>query len=212
MFNKIFSKYLLNLLKKFNQIQSWKKRNYLGYAPQFIKESIFLRDAISNEQWVETGTGKGVTTNFLAGSFPYVYTIEPNKYLYEQNIQINKMKNISYLNDTSENILSELLSKLNGDINFWLDGHYSGGISFKGKKNCPIEKELEAISKNILNFKKITIFIDDIRCFLSKLEEYKDYPTIDFLVDWSRKNKFIWKIEHDIFIMQNYSPVDKYNL
>jgi hypothetical protein len=212
MFNKIFSKYLLNLLKKFNQIQSWKKRNYLGNAPQFIKESIFLRDAISNAQWVETGTGKSLTTNFLAGSFPYVYTIEPSKYLYEQNIKINKIKNISYLNDTSENILPELLSKLSGDINFWLDGHYSGGITFKGKKNCPIEKELEAISKNILNSKKITIFIDDVRCFLSKLEEYKDYPTIDFLVDWSRKNKFIWKIEHDIFIMQNYSPVDKYNL
>jgi hypothetical protein len=212
MFNKIFSKYLLNLLKKFKQIQSWKKRNYLGNAPQFIKESIFLRDAIPNAQWVETGTGKGVTTKFLASLFPYIYTIEPNKYSYEQAIQNIKMKNISFLNDTSENILPELLSKIKGDINFWLDGHYSGEITFKGKKNCPIEEELEAISKNILNFKKITIFIDDIRCFLSKLEEYKDYPIIDFLVDWSRKNKFIWKIEHDIFIMQNYSPVDKYNL
>jgi hypothetical protein len=209
MFNKIFSKYLLNLLKKFNQIQSWKKRNYLGNAPQFIKELIFLRDAIPNAQWVETGTGKGVTTKFFATSFPFVYTIEPNKYSYEQAIQNIKMKNISFLNDTSENILSELLSKLNGDINFWLDGHYSGGITFKGKKNCPIEKELEDISKNISNFKKILIFIDDIRCFLSKLEEYKDYPTIDFLVDWSRKNKFTWKIEHDIFVMQNYSSVDK---
>ena len=53
------------------------------------------------------------------------------------------------------------------------------------------------------------IFIDDGRCFLSKLEEYNDYPSIDFLVNWSKKNKFLWKIEHDIFIIQNISALTK---
>jgi len=191
MFKKIFSKYFINAFTKFNQTKAWRKRNYLGASPQFIKQSILLRDGIPNAQWVETGTGRGVTTKFLAETFPYVHTIEPSKYLYNQAICNLKLKNINFLNDTSENILSDLLSKLDGDINFWLDGHYSAGMTFKGKKNCPVEEELMAIDKNISNFKKMTIFIDDVRCFLSKLEEYNDYPSIDFLVDWSKKNKFL---------------------
>jgi hypothetical protein len=204
MLKKLFSKYLINQFTKFNEMRSWKKRNYFRNSPQFIKQSIFLRDGISNAQWVETGTGRAVTTRFLAENFPYVYTIEPSKYLYEQAICNLKLKNISFLNGTSENLLSELLLKLNGDINFWLDGHYSGGITYKGKKNCPIFQELIAIDKNISNFSKMKIFIDDIRCFLSDSEEYNDYPSVDFLVDWSRKNKLSWKIEHDMFIMSKY--------
>ena len=190
MFKKIFPKYFINAFTKFNQTKAWRKRNYLGASPQFIKQSILLRDGIPNAQWVETGTGRGVTTKFLAEKFPYVHTIEPSKYLYNQAICNLKLKNINFLNDASENILSDLLSKLNGDINFWLDGHYSAGMTFKGKKNCPVEEELMAIDKNISNFKKMTIFIDDVRCFLSKLEEYNDYPSIDFLVDWSKKINF----------------------
>ena len=209
MLKNLFPKYFINAFSKFNQTKAWKKRNYLGASPQFIKQSILLRDGIPNAQWVETGTGRGVTTKFLAEKFPYVHTIEPSKYLYKQAICNLKLKNINFLNDTSENILSDLLSKLNGDINFWLDGHYSGEMTFKGKKNCPVEEELMAIDKNISNFKKMTIFIDDVRCFLSKLEEYNDYPPIDFLVDWSKKNKFLWKIEHDIFIIQNISAITK---
>jgi hypothetical protein len=209
MFKKLFPKYFINAFVKFNQMKAWRKRNYLGASPQFIKQSILLRDGIPNAQWVETGTGRGVTTKFLAETFPYVHTIEPSKYLYNQAICNLKLKNINFLNDTSENILSDLLSKLNGDINFWLDGHYSAGMTFKGKKNCPVEEELMAIDKNISNFKKMTIFIDDVRCFLSKLEEYNDYPSIDFLVNWSKKNKFLWKIEHDIFIIQNISAITK---
>jgi hypothetical protein len=153
MFKKIFPKYFINAFTKFNQTKAWRKRNYLGASPQFIKQSILLRDGIPNAQWVETGTGRGVTTKFLAETFPYVHTIEPSKYLYNQAICNLKLKNINFLNDTSENILSDLLSKLNGDINFWLDGHYSAGMTFKGKKNCPVEEELMAIDKNISNFK-----------------------------------------------------------
>ena len=203
MLKKFLSKNFLNTLKKFNETRSWKKRNYLENPPQFVKETIFLRDAVPNAKWVETGTGHGVTTKFLAENYPCVHTIEPSKYLYEQTAKNLKLKNIFFINDTSENILSKLLSKLHGDINFWLDGHYSGQGTYKGKINCPIKEELIAIDKNITNFKRISIFIDDVRCFLSDTEEYYNYPSINFLVNWSREKNFAWKIEHDIFIMQN---------
>ena len=94
------------------------------------------------------------------------------------------------------------MPKLSGDINFWLDGHYSAGKTFKGEKDCPIEDELNAIEENLENFAKISILIDDIRLFLPKSSNYSDYHSIDYLIDWARRLNMRWRIEHDIFIIQ----------
>ena len=107
-------------------------------------------------------------------------------------------RNVSLFNDTSENVLPSLLPKLNGDINFWLDGHYSAGITFKGDKDWPVVDELSAIEANFDNFEKISILIDDVRLFLLSESEHSDYPSIDYLVDWARKMNMRWRIEHDI--------------
>ena len=66
------------------------------------------------------------------------------------------------------------------------DGHYSSGITFKGDKDCPVEEELNAIKENIDNFENVCILIDDVRCFVGDKPEFSDYPSIDYLVDWSR--------------------------
>ena len=201
--NLLFSKTSVSI-QKYKEIRSWKKRMYSEHSPQFIKEEVFLKYGIKNAKWIETGTCHGITTKFLADNYPQVYSIEPSKDLYDRAVQNFEGRNVDLFNNCSENVLPDLLSKLNGDINFWLDGHYSGGVTFKGKKDCPVEDELLAINENISNFTKITILIDDVRCFLAKSPDYYGYPSIDYLVDWSRKNKFYWRIEHDIFIMRNH--------
>ena len=43
----------------------------------------------------------------------------------------------------------------------------------------------------------MNILIDDIRLFDSN---FQNYPSKDLLVDWCKKNKLSWEIEHDIFI------------
>ena len=174
-------------------------------APQFVKEKVFIKYGIPNVQWVETGTYLGVTSDFLAKNFSNVYSIEPEKGLYENAVKKFFGRNINFFNDVSETVLPKLLPTLNGDCNFWLDGHYSAGITFKGNKDCPVEDELNAIQDNLGNFKKLTILIDDVRCFLQIDPQYSNYPSINFLVDWARKNDFKWRIEQDIFIMQNYN-------
>jgi hypothetical protein len=114
---------------------------------------------------------------------------------------IDKTKKIKLYNGFSENIFPRLLPNLNGDCNFFLDGHYSGGDTVKGEKECPIIEELTSIKNNLLNFNNVTILIDDVRCFLPKYRS-KDYPDINYLVNWSVSNNFEWRIEHDIFVMQ----------
>ena len=183
-------------------ISDWKRRDFLENSPQIVKQKVFHKYGIKDAVWVETGTYLGSTTSYLSGLFPHVYTVEPEPKLYAAACKRFKGKNVTLFNDVSENIFPSLLPKLSGNVNFWLDGHYSAGITFKGKKDCPVEDELIAIEKNIDNFDQITILIDDVRCFLPNNSSYRDYPSIDYLVDWARRMNFHWRIEHDIFIMQ----------
>ena len=189
-------------IQKNRGMHKWKQREYSGNTPQFIKELIFVKYAIDGANWVETGTYKGTTTNFLGNRFPHVYTIEPAQNLYNKACKRFNGRNITLFNNVSEKVFPILLPKLSGDINFWLDGHYSAGKTFKGDKDCPIEDELNAIEENLENFAKISILIDDIRLFLPESSNYSDYPSIDYLVDWARRLNMRWRIEHDIFIIQ----------
>ena len=189
-------------VKKKREMRKWKERDFSDNSPQLVKEKVFSRYGIANAAWVETGTYMGTTTAFLSKRYPHVYSIEPGLALYEAACKRFNGANITLFNDVSENVFPTLLPKLNGDFNFWLDGHYSSGVTFQGSTDCPVEDELAAIEKNIANFSKLSILIDDVRCFLPINSEYSDYPSIDYLVDWARRMGMRWCIEHDIFIMQ----------
>jgi hypothetical protein len=181
------------------QLKHWRKRNYLENAPQFIKEKVLEKYSIENANWVETGTYMGDTTYFLSKKYPHIYSIEPNVEFYKEALNIFKGSNVTLFNNVSENTLPTLLPTLKGNLNFWLDGHYSGGETFKGNKECPIKDELNSIEVNFDNFEKISIFIDDVRLFLSSTY---DYPSIDYLVDWTRRLDMKWRIVNDIFIIE----------
>ena len=198
----ILPKQLVKQFETYRIIKKWGKTNFLEHSPQMIKEFVFERYGIDNAPWVETGTFQGKTTNFLRERYPHVYTTEPEIKLYKGALKRFIGKNVTLYNDVSENVFPNLLKKLSGDVNFWLDGHYSEGITFKGDKDCPVEDELNIIEANLNNFNKITILIDDVRCFLPANSDYPDYPSIDYLVDWARRFNMNWRIEHDIFIIQ----------
>ena len=203
---KLLKKLLPQTILEFYQTQrgiaDWKKRGFLENSPQLVKENVFLKYGIKNAAWIETGTYLGTTTKYLSNLFPHVYSIEPEPMLYASACKRFEGKNVTLFNEVSENVFPSLLPKLTGNINFWLDGHYSAGITFKGVKDCPVEDELSAIENNFSNFDKLSILIDDVRCFLPSNVDYSDYPSIDYLVDWARRMNLCWRIEHDIFIMQ----------
>ena len=137
----------------------------------------------------------------LARESKSVFTIEPDQVLFEKaKLRFIGQEHIRVMHGLSENILPVLLPTLRGNINFWLDGHYSGGFTHQGPTDCPVREELSSIEKNLSLYDEVTVLIDDIRCFNPSIPEYADYPDINFLVDWARKNNLVWNIEHDIFI------------
>ena len=181
---------------------NWKKRGFNGHAPQYVKKEIFKKYGIPNAVWIETGTFLGDTTAFLTKISKKVYSIEPSAELFEKAQRRLKNTNAEIINDISENVFPLLLPKIQfKQVNFWLDGHYSAGATFQGPKNCPVVEELASIQENLNSFDELVILIDDVRCFDEKNFDYPDYPSLDYLVDFCRKNNFYWMIEQDIFIM-----------
>jgi hypothetical protein len=186
------------------EYELWAIRDFAAPSPHFVKQAVVIRNGIRNATWIETGTYLGQTTEVLSKLGSDVYSIEPEPQLFANALKLfENTKNIHLLNGTSEQIFPDLLSKIHGDVNFWLDGHYSAGITFKGSQDTPILDELKNISINLNHFNKVCVLVDDVRCFNPNLPEYSDYPNLDVLVDWARENEFNWHIEHDIFIAKN---------
>lgn len=181
-------------------LMHWRKRGYLDHAPQGVKESVLLAHGVPGAPWIETGTFRGTTTTFLLRHFGKVYSIEPEPKLFAKAAKRFAGKDVELFNDVSETVLPDLLPRISGDCNFWLDGHYSAGVTFQGSQDCPVEDELAAIAGHLDRLGRVSILIDDVRCFLPSNTDYPDYPTLDRLVDWTRAHGLEWRIEHDIFI------------
>ena len=120
---------------------------------------------------VETGTYLGDTLYGVAPYFEQLYSIELSQYYYHfAQKRFNKFDKINLLQGDSGKVLKELVPKLKSPALFWLDGHYSGGLTAKGDKECPVYEELNSIFLSPYNH---VIFIDDARLFIGK----DDYPT-----------------------------------
>ena len=191
-------------VKRFQETQSWAHRRYAPPSPNFVKRSVIIRNGLKNSTWIETGTYLGGTTKILGKHGRHVISIEPDILLFKRaQKRLKSMENITLLNGLSEDVLPAILSELEGNVCFWLDGHFSSGITFNGPRETPILDELSSIEKNLAHFDQVVILVDDVRLFESSSSQ-SDYPSLDVLVDWARSNNLQWRIEHDIFVFTNF--------
>ena len=66
------------------------------------------------------------------------------------------LQNVGLLAGTSENVLQPLLAKACfRPVCFWLDGHFSGGITFKGNSKPPVLHELVVIGASLQKLEKV---------------------------------------------------------
>ena len=183
-----------------DHFRDWEERNYAAPCPPVVKQQVILRNGLGNATWIETGTYLGETTEVISKVAKMVYSIEPEPALYSRALgRFSNATNVRIINGLSEHVLPELLPTLSGDMCFWLDGHYSAGMTFKGPKDTPIVDELGFIERHLARMGKVIVMVDDVRCFNPRLPDYAAYPPLDFLVDWARGNDMDWHIEHDIF-------------
>ena len=131
-----------------------------------------------NPIFIETGSyqGDGIQLALDAG-FKTIYSIELGQDLYSHCIErFNGVANVHLLQGDSGIVLSGLLENIKEPATFWLDGHFSGGITAMGSINSPLLEELEAIKNHPI--KNHIIMIDDLRGW------YKDtygFDTLDLM-------------------------------
>jgi hypothetical protein len=125
---------------------------------------------------IETGTYLGEMIEYQARNFSKIYSIEIADRLYSfSSKRLKKYENIRVEKGDSSIALKRVVRQLsaNDKVLFWLDGHYSGGNTGCGERECPIFDELAAILSERDN--KDIILIDDARCF----DGTGDYPTLE---------------------------------
>ena len=199
-------------LKRSMSVREWGKRGFEAPSPYWMKRGFLSQQALA-APWIETGTYKGDTTLWLAKRFPSVVSLEPDKELFKNaRTRLGKQKNISLLNEKSEEGLARAIDLLDSDtVNFWLDGHFSSGPTFQGSQDTPIHAELHTISEylNSKRLKKVAVFIDDVRLFVTQHRERpgdnnrEGYPSLYSLCSWAENQGLLWTIEHDILVARS---------
>ncbi len=159
-------------------------------SPNFSLSPIFLNELseiFEVDAFVETGTFLGGTTLEASKVFKSVYTIELSEDLFRQaQLRFLDRKNIQAYQGDSGELLPDLLKKVKGKIIFWLDGHYSEGLTAKAEKNSPILEELKAIKT--AGITDAIILIDDLRMFpnswtrVPENDSLNGYPAIPQLL------------------------------
>lgn len=196
---KVFRDLLVN-----DEVSWWLSSGMPLPAPQAIKLEFITRHSNSDTTWIETGTYVGTTTETLAKISKRVVSIEPSAELYKKSLRrLSAFNNVELLNGSSEDLFDSVCSQVSGSVSFWLDGHFSGGETFKGEQDCPIEYELAVISEHMLTYDRICVYIDDFRLFRDTREQKSDYPLKSFLVDWAELNGLEWSVNSDIFFARS---------
>ena len=130
--------------------------------------------AVGASTLVETGTFQGDAIFACRDSFDRVYSIELDPDLHRQAVERFKDDSrIELLQGDSKYVLPRVLELVDGPAVFWLDGHYSGGITARGEDDSPIVFELDELL--VRRSTRDAILIDDARCFVGS----GGYPTLD---------------------------------
>ncbi|MFM6399653.1 hypothetical protein, partial [Planktothrix sp.] len=124
-----------------------------------------LQKEYNIETFIEAGTFQGVTAVWASALFKNVFTIELSQQLYESTSAGYKhIQNINFLYGHTVEHLKAIVPQLQGSALFWLDAHWSGGITAGQEEECPILRELQIIKESEWEH---FILIDDARLFLS---------------------------------------------
>jgi hypothetical protein len=116
------------------------------------------------ECFIETGTYLGDTAFWASHHFKKVYSIEMAEELWNRvKEKYTSLSNVEFILGDSRDKLEELNYKINCQAVYWLDAHWSAGVTAGKECECPLLGEIEVINQSKLEH---LIMIDDARLFL----------------------------------------------
>jgi hypothetical protein len=174
-------------------LEHWDRKR-TGPFPHLLKQQIVQRYAVASKArvFIETGTYYGFMLQACLGYFDKLISIEIEPHFYCRAQKIFKSHaNVTLVHGDSGEILPKLLPTLGSPCLFWLDAHYSGGLTGKADIETPIRRELEAI---LSHSRSHTILIDDANCF----DGTHDYPKLAWIEQAARDNGYLMSLSDNI--------------
>lgn len=178
-------------------VREWERQGEPVPPPHLIKQQIIREHArrFGLKTLIETGTYLGEMVEAMSRVFQRIYSIELDPTLFAQaRDKFQKHRHITILQGDSGEVLPEVLAQVIEPSLLWLDSHYSGGNTAKGKLETPIMDELQHVLNHPL--RGHVILIDDARCFNGQ----NDYPTLEELETFVRNHRpdMSFRVEHDV--------------
>jgi hypothetical protein len=201
MIKQVIPNRLVNIIKTTENhetiLKNWIKLGCSVPPPHVVKQLTVegYQKMFGYDTLIETGTYLGDMVDAQKKYFEKIISIELSPELSKKAAKrFSGNKKILIVQGDSGKTLPGILKTISQPSIFWLDGHYSDGITARGEKDCPVIEELQAIfgSKPLNHI----ILIDDARCFNGK----GDYPKIETLTELIQKwnPKYKCEVKHDI--------------
>jgi hypothetical protein len=165
-------------------IADWERDGRPMPPPQPVKRQVIKQYGrqFGTRILIETGTFMGDTMEACRTDFKRLFSIELDRALFEQATRrFQHQPEITIIQGDSGAMIEKVLTGIGEPCLFWLDGHYSEGITAKGELNTPILDELRHIFRHPVAGH--VILIDDARCFTGE----QDYPSLKALEKFVQK-------------------------
>ena len=175
----------LRAMRHGRELRRWVARGKPVPPPHIVKQRTInqLADRFGLKTLVETGTYYGDMVEAMKRRFSRIYSIELSKELCERAAKrFRADRHVMIIQGDSGAELGKLVRRIDQPALFYLDGHYSGGITAQGAKWTPIYEELSHIFDHD---PRHVIVIDDARCF----GRDPDYPSLEALREFIRSRR-----------------------
>lgn len=202
-FRRLVPREIIEQLQKRKTLKHWERMGMPLPPPSLFKQETvkYYSKKFSITTLIESGTYLGDMVYATKDTFSQIISIELDEKLYKQAVErFSGFSSVSIIQGDSGELMPRILNGITKPCLFWLDGHYSEGVTAKGKLETPIVEELT----HILNHSVAghVILIDDARLFTGA----KDYPSISALQEYvlARHPKCLFDVDKDIIRILPY--------
>lgn len=185
---------LRSLIRTRLEVRRWHAAGRPAPPPPFVKRQTIRSYArrYGLRSFVETGTFYGDTAAAVRSQVDTVITIEISPLLAAKARRRFELdQHVRVLEGDSGELLPDLMSGLPATL-FWLDGHYSGGVTGRGEEDTPIRAELATIFAHAAGRGHV-ILIDDARHF-----DGSEYPSLREIAELARSSDYLCDVRDDI--------------
>ncbi len=184
--------------------RDWERAGRPDPPPPRVKHELLLDFATRSPArvFIETGTYLGDTVHALRRRFREIHSIELDVTLYEAaSRRFAGARSVTIHYGDSATVLPDLLSRLTEPALFWLDGHFSGGVTARGPRDTPVREELSSILRHPVE--EHVVLIDDARVFGTD----DQYPTIDEVREMVARERPSWAVRVERDVIRIHGPI-----